>query len=80
MPQHANHIGQRIRRIDDDKDQRLRLHCAQLWDDVLVDLDIRVEKPQPARRVIAVGRDPGPFNERGALGIRLEPVAAIVRQ
>jgi hypothetical protein len=55
VPPHANHIGQRIWRVGDDKDERLRRHCAKLRNDALVNRRIGVKQPQPARRVVPIG-------------------------
>jgi hypothetical protein len=61
VPQHANHIGERIRRIGDDEDERLGRHCVKLWNDALVNCRIGVQQAQPARRVIPIGGAAGLF-------------------
>ena len=65
MPQHADRVGQRVRRIGDDENQRLRLGGVQTGDNVLVDLDIGVEESQPAGRIVTVSGPTGFFVHAG---------------
>jgi hypothetical protein len=76
VPQNANHIGERVWRVGDDKDQRLRRHCVKLRNEALVNGGICVKQPQPARRVVPIGSAARLFvcagrdhHQRGALEI-----------
>ena len=76
MPQQADRVGQRVRRIGDHENQRLRLGGVQAGDNVLVDLDIGVEESQPAGRIVTVSgaarffvHAGGNHDQRGALQV-----------
>ena len=59
VPEHADEVGERIRRIGDDHDHRVRRSAVHLRDDLPVGPGVGVEQAQAAGRISPVRRTPG---------------------
>ena len=57
----AGNVGERIGRIGDRDQHRVRSGANDLWDNVAIDRSVLVEQPEPPLRIVAVGGAAGLF-------------------
>ena len=62
----ADEIGQRVGRISDNQDDRLRRRLRELGKHLLVGVDVHFEQPQPASRIASIRRAASTFVHPGS--------------